>query len=340
MKNREVRLKSYPIGLPKKDNFEIVEAETPPLEPGQMLIRNIWMSVDPYMRGRMNPGRASYVPPFMLDHVLDGGAVGQVLESNGGPFATGDFVTGMLGGWRLYHVSNGMGLSKIDPATGAPLSAYLGALGMPGMTAWYGLLKIGLPKPGETVFVSAAAGAVGALVCQIARLKGCHVAGAAGTDDKCNWLRDEIGVDVALNYRSLGDGLLAALKEAAPKGVDIYFDNVGGAHLEAALEAMNPNGRIIACGMISQYNAPDPHGVRNLFNVIGKRLTMKGFIVSDSFAEIPAFIAEMGGWVETGEIKWTETVYEGLGQAPDAFLGLFAGDNLGKALVRLAPDRV
>lgn len=340
MKNREVRLKRYPDGLPAKDIFEIVDAGLPALAQGQMLIRNIWMTVDPYMRGRMTAGRDSYVPPFELGEVLDGGSVGQVVESNGGPFAAGDYVTGMLGGWRQYHVTNGLGLSKIDMALGAPLGAYLGVLGMPGMTAWYGLQKIGKPKPGETVFVSAAAGAVGALVCQIAKIRECRVVGTAGSAKKCDWLKNAIGVDAAINYREAGDGLSNALKEAAPKGVDIYFENVGGIHLEAALEAMNPLGRIVACGMISQYNNPDPVGVRNLFNVIGKRITMQGFIVSDSFAEIPAFTAEMGGWVASGKIKWEETVYDGLDKAPEAFIGLFSGDNLGKALVRIGPDKV
>lgn len=335
MKNREVRLKSYPVGVPVRDNFEIVEAETPPLAPGQMLIRNIWMSVDPYMRGRMNPGRAGYLPPFALDHVLDGGAVGQVAESNGGPFNVGDYVTGMLGGWRLYNVSNGSGLTKIAADAGAPLSAYLGALGMPGMTAWFGLLKIGLPKAGETVFVSAAAGAVGVIVCQIAKLKGCRVIGAAGSRKKCDWLKNHIGVDETIDYTEAGDGLGKALKQAAPGGVDIYFDNVGGAHLDAALNAMNRNGRIVLCGAISQYNAPDPQGIRNLFNVISKGVLLKGFLISDYFSEIAAFAAEMGAWMAAGKLTPEETVYEGIGNAPDAFIGLFHGENTGKALVRL-----
>lgn len=339
MKNREVRLKSYPKGLPAAENFEVVESETPALQHGQMLIRNIWMSVDPYMRGRMTPDRASYVPPFALGEVMDGGSVGEVVESKGGPFAVGDHVSGMTGGWRRYHVSNGMGLNKIDPALGAPLGAYLGILGMPGMTAWHGFLKIGQPKAGETVFVSGAAGAVGALVCQIAKIKQCQVIGSAGTPQKCDWLKNSIGVDAAINYRTAGGNLSAALKEAAPKGADIYFENIGGAHLEAALDAMNPFGRIIGCGMISQYNAPDPVGVRNLFNIIGKRITFQGFIVSDHFAEIPAFVKEMAGWIAAGKIKWEETVYDGIDKAPEAFMGLFKGENLGKALVRLGQDK-
>jgi len=340
MKNREVRLKSYPDGLPSRECFEIVDADLPALQPGQMLVRNIWMSVDPYMRGRMTPSRQSYVPPFELGKVLDGGSIGQVIESHGGPFAAGDMITGMLGGWRQYNVTNGLGMTKIDMSLTVPLAAYLGVLGMPGMTAWYGFQRIGKPKQGETVFVSAAAGAVGSLVCQIAKLKGCRIVGSAGSPRKCNWLKNTLGIDAAIDYREAGDGLLNALKEAAPKGVDIYFENVGGLHLEAALDAMNPNGRIIACGMISQYNTPDPVGVRNLFNIIGKRILMQGFIVSDSFAEIPAFIAEMGAWVAAGKIKWEDTVYEGLEKSPDAFIGLFSGENLGKALVRIGPDKV
>lgn len=338
MKNREVRLKSYPDGLPTKNCFEMVEAEIPPLSQGQMLIRNVWMSVDPYMRGRMNPGRQSYVPPFELGKVMDGGAVGQVVESRGGVFAVGDYVTGMLGGWRAYNVSSGAGLTKIDPRINVPLSAYMGVMGMPGITAWYGLLKIGKPKAGETVFVSAAAGAVGALVCGIAKLKECRVVGTAGSAGKCNWLKDTVGVDAAIDYHTAGDSLTEALRDAAPKGVNVYFENVGGAHLESALDVMNPNGRIVACGMISQYNNRDQTGVRNLFNIIAKRILMQGFIVSDSFSEMPTFIAEMGAWVAAGKIKWEETVYEGLEKSPEAFIGLFSGDNLGKALVRIGPD--
>lgn len=337
MKNYEIRLNAYPDGLPTREIFEHVECDLPPLAEGEMRIRNIWMTVDPYMRGRMTPSRDSYVPAFGLDTVLDGGAVGIVEESRNGPFAAGDYVSGMTGGWRKYHISTGLGLTKIDPDL-APLQAYLGVLGMPGMTAWYGLLKIGEPKPGETVFVSAASGAVGALVCQIAKFKGCRVIGSAGGAQKCAWLREEIGVDAAIDYRAAGEGLMDALGAAAPDGIDVYFENVGGTHLEAALEHMNENGRIIGCGMISQYNEPDAVGVRNLFYIVGKRLMMKGFIVSDHFADFPAFAAEMGGWIADGKIHWKETVYDGLEKAPDAFIGLFSGENFGKALVRISPD--
>ncbi len=339
MKNREIRLKSYPTGLPASDNFEIAESELPVLQQGQMLVRNIWMSVDPYMRGRINPSRASYAPPIAIGAVMEGGSVGQVVESKGGPFAPGDYVSGaMTGGWRLYQVTDGRGMVKIDTGLGVPLGAYMGAMGMPGLTAWHGMLKIGKPKAGETVFVSAASGAVGALVCQIAKAQGCVVIGSAGSRDKCDWLKKEIGVDAAINYREAGDGLTQALGQAAPKGVDIYFENVGGAHLEAALHCMNPFGRIIACGMISQYNNPDPVGVRNLFYVVGKRITFQGFIISDHFSDFPQFTPEMASWIRAGKIKWHESVYEGLEKAPEAFIGLFSGDNFGKALVRLGPD--
>lgn len=336
-RNHEVRLNAYPDGMPTPDIFDYVECDLPALADGEMLVRNIWMTVDPYMRGRMTPSRDSYVPPFALNQVMDGGAAGVVVESNNGMFAVGDYVSGMTGGWREYHVTSGMGLTRVDPNL-APLQAYLGVLGMPGMTAWYGLLKIGDPREGETVFVSAASGAVGALVCQIAKLKGCRVVGTAGSDTKCDWLRDEIGVDAAINYHTAGDGLMDALGAAAPDGIDVYFENVGGTHLEAALEHMNQNGRIVACGMISQYNAPDAVGVRNLFYIVGKRLMVKGFIVSDHFTEFPEFAAEMGAWIADGKIRWKETVYDGLEKAPEAFIGLFTGDNFGKALVRIGKD--
>jgi len=336
--NREIHLKSRPTGMPKVENFELVETPVPKPGPGQFLIQNIFMSVDPYMRGRMMD-RESYVPPFQVGHVLDGGSVGRVIESNSDGYNVGDYVCGFAsGGWREYWVSDGTLMQKIDPDL-APLQAYLGTLGMPGLTAYSGLLRIGEPKEGETVFVSAAAGAVGSIVCQIAKIKGCRVVGSVGSDEKVEWLKREAGADAAVNYKTCGD-LEAALKKECPKGIDIYFENVGGEHLEAALNLMNQRGRIVACGMISMYNAVDmPPGPRNIVLIVGKSIKMQGFIVSNYLDMVPAFFADMGQWIRDGKIKWQETVIDGIENAPKAFLGLFTGANTGKMLVRLGPDR-
>ncbi len=336
--NREVHLKSRPNGMPTAANFELVETPMPRPGPDQFLVRNVWMSVDPYMRGRMMD-RESYVPPFQVGAALDGGSVGQVVESKHAGFAPGDYVCGFAaGGWREYYVSDGAMIQKVDPAV-APLQSYLGVMGMPGMTAYTSLLRIGEPKAGETVFVSAAAGAVGSVVCQIAKLKGCRVVGSAGADEKIRWLLDHAGVDAAVNYRK-GD-LLAAVRKACPNGIDIYYENVGGEHLEVALELMNSHGRLVMCGMIGLYNSVEPPpGPRNLIYVVGKSLKMQGFIVTDFLDMAPQFFADMAAWIRAGKIKWEETVMEGIDKAPEAFLGLFKGENLGKMLVRLGPDRI
>ncbi len=337
-RNREIHLKSRPNGMPSAANFALVETPIPKPTAGQFLVRNVWMSVDPYMRGRMMD-RESYVPPFQVGKVLDGGSVGQVVESQHPGFAAGDYVCGFAtGGWREYWISDGTMMQKVDPAV-APLGAFLGVLGMPGLTAYSGLLRIGQPKEGETVFVSAAAGAVGTVVCQIAKIKGCRVVGSVGSDEKAAWLKREAGVDAIVNYKTCGS-LQAAVRAAAPNGIDVYFENVGGEHLEVAIDLMNRLGRIVACGMISQYNATEPPpGPRNLIMLIGKSLTMQGFIVSNYIDMVPAFFSDMGQWIRAGKIKWEETVYEGIENAPDAFLGLFTGANAGKMLVRLGPDR-
>jgi NADPH-dependent curcumin reductase CurA len=336
--NREIHLKSRPTGMPTAANFELVETPIPQPRPGQFLVRNIWMSVDPYMRGRMMD-RKSYVPPFQVGEPLDGGSLGQVVESKRDGFTSGDYVCGFAGGgWREYYLSDGAMMQKVDPAL-APLPCYLGVMGMPGMTAYTSLLRIGEPKMGETVFVSAAAGAVGSVVCQIAKLKGCRVVGSVGSDDKVRWLLDEAGIDAAINYRSCG-ALLAAVGQACPQGIDIYYDNVGGESLEVALELMNKHGRLVMCGMISMYNSIDPPpGPRNLVYVVGKSLKMQGFIVSDFLDMVPQFFADMGGWIGAGKIKWQETVLDGIENAPRAFLGLFTGENIGKMLVRLGPEQ-
>jgi NADPH-dependent curcumin reductase CurA len=333
--SREVHLKHRPLGLPRESDFELVEVKLPEIGQGEMLIRNIYMSVDPYMRGRMID-RKSYVPPFQLNRPLEGGCVGQVIESRGSKFQVGDFVLGMLG-WREHYVSDGTGLLKIDPGV-APIQAYLGTVGMPGLTAYFGLLEIGKPKKGETVFVSAAAGAVGSVVCQVAKLKGCHVIGSAGSDLKVSWLMEEAGIDAAFNYKAVED-ITAEVGKYCKKGIDVYFENVGGKHLEAALEHMNTYGRVVLCGMISVYNATKPPaGPYNLFYAISKQLTLKGFIVSEHLDIQPQFHAEIGKWISEGKIKWKETISEGIESAPKAFIGLFKGQNLGKMLVRISPD--
>jgi len=333
--SREIRLNNRPEGMPQQNDFELAEVQLPEINEGEVLVQNIYMSVDPYMRGRMYD-RKSYIAPFQLGMALEGGVIGRVIESRKGPFQVGDFVLGMQG-WREYFVSDGQGLNKVDPGL-APIQSYLGTLGMPGLTAYSGLLYIGKPKDGETVFVTGAAGAVGSMVCQIAKLKGCRVVASAGTDEKISWLLDEAGVDAAFNYKTTED-VIAKVGQLCPKGVDVYFDNVGGVHLEAALEHMNTYGRIVSCGMISMYNATKPvPAPTNLAYMIGKQLTMQGFIVTDHFDKMQQFYSDMGKWIAEGKIKWKETVINGIENAPKAFIGLFKGENFGKMIVRIGPD--
>jgi NADPH-dependent curcumin reductase CurA len=317
------------------EDFELVTAPLPHLGEGEVLVRNIYMSVDPYMRGRMNE-RKSYIPSFRIGEPLSGGCVGQVVASNNPKFLAGDYVMSMQG-WRAYSLSDGAGLNKIDPRI-APIQAYLGVIGMPGWTAYVGLLDIGNPKEGDTVFVSAAAGAVGSVACQIARMKGCRVVGSAGSMEKVAWLIEEAGVDAAFNYKEV-EKLTATLAELCPNGIDVYFENVGGAQLEAALNLMNDFGRIVACGMISLYSATKPPSApRNLGLVVSKRLTMQGFIITDHYDRLPAFQKDMAQWIAKGDVVWKETVVEGIQKAPDALIGLFKGENFGKMLVKVGPD--
>jgi NADPH-dependent curcumin reductase CurA len=334
-KSREIRLKRRPQGMPTLEDFELAETTVPRPANGQVLVRNIYMSVDPYMRGRMYD-RESYVPPFQIGQPLSGGAVGQVVESENPSFRPGDYVSN-FSGWQEWFVSSGNEFQKIDPAM-APIQAFLGALGMPGLTAWAGLLKVGELKDGERVFVSAASGAVGAIVCQIAKNKGCTVVGSAGSDEKCEWLRTDAHVDRAINYRMAGD-LTKAVREALPEGIDVYFENVGGAHLDAALANMRMHGRIAVCGMIDQYNATTPPpGPVNFINVLPMRLTIRGFIVSDYFHLMPEFLRDMSEWRKAGKMTWRETIVDGIEKAPEAFIGLFRGENVGKMLVKIGPD--
>ncbi len=330
--SREIHLRSRPHGIPTAENFTLVSVELPAPSDGQVLVRNRFLSVDPYMRGRMRDTR-SYTPPFALDEPLSGGAVGEVITSASDQFAPGDSVLHMLG-WREYALVDSRGLTKVDPSL-APLQSYLGVLGMPGMTAYVGLLDIGKPQPGETVFVSGAAGAVGSEVCQIAKIQGCRVVGTAGSPAKTRWLKEVAGVDVAINYKETRT-LRRALKQACPEGIDVYFENVGGAHLEAALQYMNTYGRIVVCGMISIYNATSAQpGPSNLALMIGRRLRMQGFIVSDHPERRDDFLRDVSGWMREGKLKWEETTLEGIARAPEAFIGLFHGDNLGKMLVKV-----
>jgi len=330
--SREVRLKQRPVGLPTEADFDLATVEVGAPADGEVLVKNLYMSVDPYMRGRMTD-RPSYVPPFEIGAALQGGAVGEVVASNADGFKPGDIVSSMFG-WREAFTADAKQLQKLE-THGLPVQAFLGVAGMPGLTAYVGLTRVAEMKAGDIVFVSAAAGAVGQVACQVARLKGCTVIGSAGGPEKAAFLR-EIGVDQVIDYKAEPD-LKAALKRAAPKGVDVYFENVGGAHLEAALDSARVNGRFAMCGMISLYNDEKPEpGPSNLALVIGKRLRLQGFIVSDHFDLAPQFLAELSGWIESGQFHYRETVDEGIAAAPAAFLKLFTGENFGKMLVKLA----
>jgi len=328
--SHEIRLASRPNGIPTAANFTLARTELEPLQDQQVLVRNLFMSVDPYMRGRMNDGK-SYVPPFELGKPLDGGAVGEVIESRAREFKPGDAVISSFG-WREYFIASPKDLHPVSRDV-QPLSVYLGALGMTGMTAWAGL-NLAEVKAGDVVFISGAAGAVGSVAGQLAKLRGCRVIGSAGSMKKVMFLREECGFDVAFDYKTAP--VLEQLNLEAPDGIDVYFDNVGGEALEAALSALRANGRIIACGGISGYNGEKPRpGPSNLFNMITERLTMKGFIVRDWLDRQGEFEKEVGGYLRTGKLKNKETVVEGIEQAVGAFLGLFAGKNIGKMVVKL-----
>jgi NADPH-dependent curcumin reductase CurA len=329
---REVHLRRRPVGLPGPEDFALVERRLDEPGPGQLLVRNRWMSVDPYMRGRMREDK-SYIAPFQLDQPLEGNAVGVVESSSAPDFAPGDTVS-HFAGWRDRALIDATAATRIDESL-APLPAYLGALGGPGLAAYVGLLHMAPPRAGETVFVSAAAGAVGSIACQIARLHGCRVVASAGSDAKLAWLRDELGVDAAINYRTAAD-FRAALAAACPHGLDVYFDNVGGAQLDAALAVANDYARFALCGMIEQYNDEAPAPVLpHLYQAVVKRISLRGFITPDHRDARPAFIADMARWIGEGRIRWRDTVVVGLDRATEAFVGLFRGDNIGKMLVDL-----
>jgi NADPH-dependent curcumin reductase CurA len=330
--NRQFLLVSRPTGEPTLDNFKLVETPMAPLTDGQVLVRHHYLSLDPYMRGRMDD-RRSYAPPQKLNEVMIGGTAGEVVESKNPAFAPGDLVVGM-GGWQEYSVA-GAGLRKVDTSR-IPLQAYLGPVGMPGVTAWYGLLKVCDAKAGQTITVSAASGAVGSVVGQLAKAKGCGAIGFAGGPDKCRYVRDELGFDACIDYKAHADpkSLYAALKDVTPDGVHGHFENVGGAILDAVMVRMNDFGRIALCGMISGYSG-EPIPIKFPSLILTSRLKLEGFIVSEHMDAWPPALTELGTMVATGKLKYRETIAQGLESAPEAFFGMLKGKNFGKQLVKL-----
>jgi len=328
--NRQFLLAAIPSGMPKESDFRLVEAPIPTLAGGQLLLRTKFLSVDPYMRGRMN-GVRTYADPVLVGELMVGGTVGEVVESRNPQFRAGDAVAGYWG-WQEYAVSDGAGLRKLDPAA-APISTALGILGMPGMTAYFGFLDICKPQPGETVVVSGAAGAVGSLVGQIAKIKGCRAVGIVGTDSKVAWLTGELGFDAAFNYKIAQD-YVAKLKELCPGGIDCYFDNVGGAVTDAVLPLLNVHARISICGQISQYNSAKPElGIRPYMQLLTKQARAEGFIITQFADRFPEGIAQMAQWLREGKLKYREEIITGFENAPRALVGVLSGANTGKMLV-------
>jgi hypothetical protein len=358
MQNKEIRFRSRPTGLPTLENFQFVDADVPIPNDGEVLVRTLYISVDPYLRGRMREGR-SYVPPFEIGEVISSGVVGEVVESRSPKFRPGDIVTGMFG-WRLYNIAKAEGLMKVAKAGSAntgtagvspasvSITTALGVLGMPGLTAYFGLLDIGQPKEGETVVVSGAAGAVGMTVCQIAKIKGCRVVGIAGSDDKNKYLHEELGVDAVINYKTVqkpdrqggpssAGGMLQALIEACPRRVDVYFDNVGGEVSDAVLPLLNQGARVVICGQISLYNLDKPDvGPRPQPYLLVNSALMKGFIITNYASRFSEGVMQLAQWLAAGKLKYAETIVTGFENTPQAFIGLFSGDNLGKQIVKVA----
>jgi hypothetical protein len=331
--NKQITLAVRPVGFPKESDFRLVEAPVPTPGPGQFLVQSLYLSVDPYMRGRMTAAK-SYAPPVELGGVMVGGVVGQVVESHHPRFAAGETVEGYFG-WQQYALSDGAGVRKVDPSL-APISTALGVLGMPGLTAYFGLLEIGKPQPGETVVVSGAAGAVGSLVGQIAKIQGCHVVGIAGTDEKVRHVVEELGFDSAFNYKSARN-YRAKLKTLCPQGIDVYFDNVGGAITDAVIPLLNVRARLVICGQISQYNLERPEmGPRWLWALIVKQARAEGFLVFQFADRFEEGIRQMAQWLKEGKLKYRESIIEGLENAPRAFIGMLKGENIGKQLVKVA----
>jgi NADPH-dependent curcumin reductase CurA len=330
-KNIQVQLASRPTGPVEESHFKIVETDVPRPGPGEVLVKNLWLSLDPYMRGRMSAAK-SYAKPVEVGEVMTGGTVGQVVESHHPKFKAGDHVVGSLG-WQLYALSTGDGLSVVDPKL-VPLSAYLGVCGMPGATAWIGLLEYCAPKSGETVLVSAASGAVGGVVGQLAKLQGCRAVGIAGGAKKCEFAVKELGFDACVDYRA--GKLIDDLKQACPNGVDNYFENVGGEVMDAAFRVLNPFSRVALCGMISDYSATEPYGTKMMRSLLVNRVKLQGFIVFDRQDLYARAVSQLAKWVSQGKIKYHETVADGIQNAPKAFMGLLTGQNFGKQLVKLA----
>jgi NADPH-dependent curcumin reductase CurA len=332
MRNQQILLASRPEGMPQESNFKIVESAVEDPQPGQFLVQTHYLSVDPYMRGRMRDVK-SYADPVSIGEVMVGGTVGKVIKSQHARYRPDDLVVGSWG-WQSYAVSDGKECYRLPPSE-APLSTALGVRGMPGLTAYFGLLEIGKPQPGETVFVTAAAGAVGSLVGQIAKLHGCRVAGAAGSEAKVAHLLDDLGFDAAFNYQQSSD-LAAELHKCCPTGIDVFFDNVGGPLSDAAFTQINQSARVVICGQIDQYNADTPpQGPRLLWHLIVKRARVQGFLVFDFVDRYRHALEQIDQWMREGKVQYRETIVDGLENAPNAFIGLFRGENLGKQLVRL-----
>ena len=331
MKNLQIVLASRPQGQVAEKNFRLVESAVPSPGEGEVLVRNLYLSLDPYMRMRMNEGK-SYAPPVQVGDVMVGGTIGEVIESKDPRFKKGDIVAGRAG-WQLYATADAGTLRKID-TRGAPLSTALGVVGMPGVTGWYGLLRIGEPKPGETVVVSAASGAVGSVVGQIARLKGCRAVGIAGGPVKCDYVVKELGFDACVDYKS--DAFESRLREATPDGIDIYFENVGGAVLDKVLPLLNAFARIPFCGYISEYDDSGSYGVQHLRSLLVNRVRLQGFIISEHLEIWDQALADLSGWLGAGKLTYRETIAIGLENAPAAFIGMLQGRNLGKQIVKLA----
>jgi NADPH-dependent curcumin reductase CurA len=329
--NRQILLKRRPEGVPSLDNFELTETPTPEPDDGEVLMRTIYLSLDPYMRGRMNATR-SYAAPVAIGQPMVGGTVGEIVTSRNPKYSVGELVLGN-GGWQEYALSDGSGLRKLDPKA-APVSTALGVLGMPGMTAYTGLLEIGQPKPGETVVVAAASGAVGSVVGQIAKIKGCHAVGIAGGTDKGRFVTSELGFDACVDHRA--PDFPDQLQAACPRGIDVYFENVGGAVQRTVWPLLNDFARIPICGLIAQYNLTTPMPGPDMFSVLRKRLLLRGFIVFDFAAREGDFLRDVGEWVRTGRVKYREDIVDGLENAPASFLGMLQGKNFGKMLVRVA----
>jgi NADPH-dependent curcumin reductase CurA len=339
MKNLQIRLASRPQGEPTLENFKRTEEDVPEPSEGQMLLRAIYLSLDPYMRGRMNAGK-SYASPVEIGEVMEGRAVCEVVSSNLASYQPGDFVLHLGQGWQEYALANCEGVHKIDPAAG-PLSYSLGVLGMPGMTAYTGLLNIGQPQSGETLVVAAASGAVGSVVGQIGKIKGCRVIGIAGGKEKCRYVKEELGFDACLDHRE--PSLPERLQAACPRGIDVYFENVGGHVFEAVLPLLNNFARVPVCGLIAHYNdaglpAGQDHVPELMFHILTKRLTFRGFIVWDFASQLAEIQADVGKWLREGRIKYKEDITDGLENAPQALIGLLRGENFGKKVIRVGDD--